>query len=233
MASASPAPALATTARRSPRGNEQIEPAEACRRFAKVLGRRETDARRRDAKRAADAAAAATQAAQAHAALDAQLTARPLLVDLTYFDNYRVSDPYTLDRGPLNEIRYLAESCVYAPLDDDDDDADKVEAAIRAQMENSAAVRPVIEGRGAVTGTVLGTKSVENAYGYSFKLLMQDDRGFKLWGTCPRGLDADPENPGHWIELRGHRVEMVATVEAGRDFGFGFYSRPTKARLLD
>jgi len=49
--------------------------------------------------------------------------------------------------------------------------------------------------------------------------LVQDDRGFKVWGTS----QAD----------KGDRVTFMARVEVSQDDPkFGFYKRPTKVQIL-
>jgi len=100
----------------------------------------------------------------------------------------------------------------------------KVEREQRKVIEE-ATLTDVIEGRGEVTGEVLTLKWQDNAYGGALKMLVKDDRGFKLWGTVPRAIDQHAE--------RGSRVKFVATVEAKPgEKGFGFFSRPTKAEVI-
>jgi hypothetical protein len=100
----------------------------------------------------------------------------------------------------------------------------------------AAAASPVVEGRIVVTGEVVGTKTVPG-YGYHavdvFKIIVRDDRGFKVYGTCPRSLQVtvgeDGFNDYHTVE-RGQRVSFTAKVErSDDDETFGFFQRPTKA----
>ena len=104
----------------------------------------------------------------------------------------------------------------------------QVEAALRVAAEAAAraeAATSVVEGRGAVAGTVRSIKTVDTDYGTTFKMVVEDDRGFRLYGTVPNAILDD-------VEV-GSRVEFVARLEASRDDEtFGFYSRPTKARLI-
>lgn len=94
---------------------------------------------------------------------------------------------------------------------------------IAEQRASEPAPAPVIEGRIEITGTVRTTKWVDNDYGGSMKMLIVDDRGFKVWGTVPASLEIDA----------GVRVTFTATVEASRDDEtFGFYKRPTKVKVL-
>ena len=77
----------------------------------------------------------------------------------------------------------------------------------------------VLDGRVRITGVVLGTKWVENDWGGNVKLLVRDDRGFKVWGSAPDMC----------VDFKGCRVAFDARVEVSNDDEcFGFYSRPTK-----
>lgn len=83
---------------------------------------------------------------------------------------------------------------------------------------------PVVEGRIDIAGKVLSTKWQESLYGDTLKMLVLDDRGFKVWGTVPAAID-DVE--------RGNRVAFTASVErSDDDETFGFYKRPVKAELI-
>lgn len=83
---------------------------------------------------------------------------------------------------------------------------------------------PVVEGRIEITGKVLTVKVVDNMYGRTVKMLVGDDRGFKVWGTRPDSL---------WQADKGARVSFTAAVtKSDKDESFGFYKRPTKAKLL-
>lgn len=102
--------------------------------------------------------------------------------------------------------------------------AAQAEAVVRIAAEQASEPEPspVVEGRIRVTGTVRSTKWVDNAYGGSLKMLVVDDRGFKVWGSVPSALSVE----------RGDRVAFTATVKASDDDEtFGFYSRPAKAAL--
>jgi len=80
------------------------------------------------------------------------------------------------------------------------------------------------EGRVVITGTVLAFKVQESMYGDVLKMLVQDDRGFRVWGSVPSSLD-DAE--------RESRITFTATVTASdKDAKFGFFKRPTKAEVI-
>jgi hypothetical protein len=104
---------------------------------------------------------------------------------------------------------------------------DGILAELAAEDERKANAVPVAEGRGEVVGEVLTVKTQDSFYGYGrveVKMLVADDRGFKVWGTLPAAL-ADAN--------RGSRVRFTATLQQSRDDeAFGFFKRPAKAELL-
>lgn len=105
--------------------------------------------------------------------------------------------------------------------------AEETKERLAEKAEQEAAKRPIpeeIKGkRVELTGRVLTTKWQENAYGGSLKMLLLEERGFKLWGTVPSALNAG----------KGDDVTFTAEVEASEDDeAFGFFSRPTKPRNL-
>lgn len=116
--------------------------------------------------------------------------------------------------------------------------AKDVEFAARRAAE-AAVLTPVITGKGVViTGTVVSTKWKDGYNAPVLKMLVLDDRNFKVWGTVPAALEPrsdwvdgeDVQIPG---AEKGARVSFTANVEASDDDPtFGFYSRPRKAALL-
>lgn len=83
----------------------------------------------------------------------------------------------------------------------------------------------VEEGRIVITGEVLAFKWQSSDYGETLKMLVQDDRGFRVWGSVPKGLD-DAE--------RNSRISFTATVQQSNDSTkFGFFKRPAKAEILN
>ena len=130
---------------------------------------------------------------------------------------------------------------------------EKQAAAIRriAARRAEEAAEPKAEvpsGRMVVTGVIVSTKHTWNQYSDTLKMLVKDDRGFKVFGTFPTSLadeiygiwhnDHPEENmygPDCWEEeAKGRRVTFTATLERSRDdANFGFYSRPSKAALAN
>jgi hypothetical protein len=90
-----------------------------------------------------------------------------------------------------------------------------------AKAEKAMRAIPVPEGREKVEGVVISTKWVRGSYGDTHKMLVEDDRGFRIFGTVPNAI---------WDVERGARVRFVATMERSRnDEKFGFFKRPAKA----
>lgn len=92
------------------------------------------------------------------------------------------------------------------------------------RAEEAANAQPVPTGRVVVEGEILTVKEQLSDYGVTWKMLVRDDRGFRVWGTIPAALgDAD----------KGYRVRFTARLEpkAGEET-FGFFTRPTKAEIL-
>lgn len=81
---------------------------------------------------------------------------------------------------------------------------------------------PAFDGRTQITGTIEAIYwKRDDYYGSRHVMTIFDDRGFKLWGSVPKGLE-DVED--------GDRVTFTAIVEqSDRDETFGFFKRPTKA----
>lgn len=114
-----------------------------------------------------------------------------------------------------------------------------VKRGLAKKAEEAAAASPVVEGRGQVTGEIVGIKSVEGDYGVAYKVTIVEDRGFKVYGTLAASLvdhffDAVQGSDVHWFDVaKGSRVSFVATVAASNDDkAFGFFSRPTKAVVI-
>lgn len=104
--------------------------------------------------------------------------------------------------------------------------------AVRRIMEKDAqdkamsAPVPATESRMVIAGTVLTVKEQFSAYGSTLKMLVRDDRGFKVWGSMPSAIAGEG--------CKGRKVTFTAKVTVSDDDEtFGFYSRPTKASLVE
>lgn len=97
--------------------------------------------------------------------------------------------------------------------------------------KEQAEAEPVIEGRIQITGKVISIKWVDSQYGTTTKILVKDDRNFKVWGSAPSSIDDTLSLEPKLV--KGARVTFTATVTASEDDNtFGFYKRPAKAELL-
>jgi len=84
----------------------------------------------------------------------------------------------------------------------------------------------VPQGRVDVKGVVLSRKQVETFNGIGYKLLVQDDKGWKVYVSEPSALYKQVG--------KGSRIAFSANITPSEDDPiFGFASRPTKARLLE
>lgn len=94
----------------------------------------------------------------------------------------------------------------------------------REKAEKAANATPAPEGRHQVTGKIVSTRVENTPYGLSEKMLVEDDRGFRVWTTAPRSLDRTD---------RGTRVQfMVQLMPKAGDPLFAIGKRPTKASVI-
>lgn len=119
--------------------------------------------------------------------------------------------------------------------------------------EDRANAEDVPEGRGVVEGVILSAKIHEGVYGDDYKMVLQDDRGFRVYGTTPSDLvdyfywtwrnEYEEEHGEHtaigvgsivWLDsFKGKKVRLTATLtRSDDDPKFGFYKRPAKAEVL-
>lgn len=136
----------------------------------------------------------------------------------------------------------------------------KVMLARMDRAEVDAARPPVpTEGRVTITGTILSCKIVEGDYGTAYKIVVEDDRGFKTYGSLPKAqADEAYETFSAWLKskdldwfgfgsgvwfigdvngdfpgVKGRRIRFDAAITASNDDkSFGFASRPTKGAWL-
>lgn len=100
--------------------------------------------------------------------------------------------------------------------------------AERAAQEAAALPVPVTDKRIVIRGKVLTVREQDSNYFYNavdLKCLVMAEDGWKVWGTLPRAFGTD---------VQGRTVEFSAKVKrSDNDPKFGFFSRPTKAQLID
>lgn len=98
-----------------------------------------------------------------------------------------------------------------------------------SQAENATDV-PV--GRQIVTGEIVSVKFVDDMYSFNGGMITKivvDCGTFRLYGTLPKVAET-AENGAK--ALKGKKISFTATVEAGKEKGFGFFKRPTKAQII-
>jgi hypothetical protein len=96
------------------------------------------------------------------------------------------------------------------------------------QAEHLAA-EPIIEGKQVILGNVLTVREQNSDWGWTIKMLVKDDRGFKLWGSVASSILDQCDS---LESLKGQRVTFTATLKASDDDDkFGFFKRPTKAAI--
>lgn len=102
----------------------------------------------------------------------------------------------------------------------------------KAEREaNQTEAQDVPEGKGLeVTGVIISTRYQDSKYAYGvseLKMLVQDDRGFRVWGTMPTSLENDGAD-------RQSRIKFTANLEPSDDDPkFGFFKKPRKAEIID
>ena len=123
------------------------------------------------------------------------------------------------------------------------------------ERDGDEAAVPVVEGRIVIRGEIMSAKEVETDFGIAYKILVKDERGFKVWGSLPKAqaeqareeyyeIHNQPNTwgPACWLlgadgtdetGVKGRGITFTATVVASKDDkNFGFYSRPTKGEWL-
>lgn len=106
---------------------------------------------------------------------------------------------------------------------------DRKAGRVAAKEAERAAAVEVPEGKYEVTGKILSVEFEDNQFGYGTvaKMTVKDERGFKVHGTAPAALFTEEDS-----RLEGRKIAFTATVKPGREKGFGFFSRPSKARTV-
>lgn len=107
------------------------------------------------------------------------------------------------------------------------------EARAKKIEEDNAKMKPVptdlFDGRNTFSGEIACTKEVFNDYGSTLKMLVIEERGFKVWGTAPAALWDD-----HSGDVRGWKIEFDAALDASdKDDTFAFFKRPTKVSVIE
>jgi hypothetical protein len=107
------------------------------------------------------------------------------------------------------------------------DNQRSAEREVRMVREAAMDKNPCPTGRGQITGEILSRKWKDTPYGDQLKMLVLDDRGFKVYGSVPSRLSGDDGVQS------GDRITFMAEVsQSDDDELFGFFKRPTQAEIL-
>jgi len=89
----------------------------------------------------------------------------------------------------------------------------------------NAAAESCPEGRTQIEGVILKLKEPdEYAQFPSWKMMVKDNRGFRVWGSVPSSIEE---------ANKGDKVRFTATITPSKDDDkFGFYKRPSKAEII-
>jgi hypothetical protein len=96
---------------------------------------------------------------------------------------------------------------------------------LHAQELEKLEKAPVEAGKRTIEGKVLGIKEVETDFGVTDKMRVECANGDVVYGTVPKKIL-------EVVEV-GSVVRFVATVTPSNDNGFGFFSRPSKAEVVN
>ena len=88
----------------------------------------------------------------------------------------------------------------------------------RVRLENTP---HIVDGKQTIRGRVISTKWVDTMYGSTRKMLVEDVKGYRVYGSVPSAIDS---------VNNGDEIEFTATLSSSDDDPtFGFFKRPTKA----
>lgn len=185
------------------------------------------------------------ECAKRDARVEAFLAAEPVLAAVlkAEYDNFQ-------NDGKVNRF-YLSLAEQLHNVVGGRDLTDNQISALRRSVEQAAereahkGENPVVEGRIEIHGTIISTKEDDGMYGTTYKMLVEDERGFRVFGSIPQSFwdevaflgsyrkSAWGETDGVMTKLKGMEVRFTATVEkSDKDESFGFFKRPTKASVV-
>lgn len=226
---------------------EQLASKEAAEKWCHVRALAKANRERKANEKAAKARAARDARVEAMKASDPQVF---VLLQKIYDDE---SEAYqTGDYSKVSKSAFLRDMAGNLFNAVGKDFTENMMAALRKVVAANAeravvdAARPACpEGRIIITGTVVSTKSYETDFGTAYKMLVEDESGFKVYGSIPSNLWSEVEflgayrklawneTDGVMTKLKGMQVTFTATVEQSKDDkSFGFFKRPTKASVV-
>jgi hypothetical protein len=129
----------------------------------------------------------------------------------------------------------------------------------RAAQKAVSEANPAPEGRVVIRGDVVSAKMVEGEYGTSYKIMVKDERGFRVWCSIPKAQADEAFDKFHaWLKenklsnhdfgyavwllgddnasypgVIGRRITFAATLkQSDDDKSFAWGSRPSKGEWL-
>jgi len=108
----------------------------------------------------------------------------------------------------------------------------RAERMVQREQERASA-KPCPTGRLDITGIVLSVKETESDFGPCIKMTVKSDDGWVCYGTVPSNLSLFQDGDVQRGLKHGDRVTFTAALTpSDRDNKFGFFKRPTCAKLL-
>lgn len=100
---------------------------------------------------------------------------------------------------------------------------DRITRRDEIEAKRKAALVPEEDKRMRVYGEVMTVRKDQGQF-LQTRILVKHESGWKVWGSCPSSISE---------VKRGDVVEFTAKVKrSDQDPKFGFFSRPTKGRIL-
>lgn len=173
-----------------------------------------------------------------------------VVIELTTFEGSRIRDRYCFDRNGAGERTILVSSARAtarnrarraaeraAKLAETMAENARIEAERKAReaaliAERKAAATEVVEGRYNMTGTIIALKDSYTNFGGRYQEVVKmtvkvttDEGDYLVNGTVPGAIVDDVK--------RGSLISFTGTVTRSRDdASFGFFKRPTGAKLV-
>ena len=98
----------------------------------------------------------------------------------------------------------------------------------RKNKERLARMTPMKDGKGEVIGEVISIKQQENQFNYGrsyvFKMLVEDFKGYRVFGTVPGFLLDEEVKVGDFVKFNAKLRQ--------KELGFGFYSYPQNSVIV-
>ena len=99
----------------------------------------------------------------------------------------------------------------------------------RKNKERLARMTPMKDGKGEVIGEVISIKQQENQFNYGrsyvFKMLVEDFKGYRVFGTVPGFLLDEEVKVGDFVKFNAKLRQ--------KELSFGFYSYPQNSVIVD